>query len=145
MANKEIITIKRTATIREAAHSMRELHVGNVIVVEDQTGGKTKPIGILTDRDIVMEVIAQDLDPEDVSVEDIMARELCLVNERDPLEVVIKKMKRFSVGRLPVVDKDNNLCGIISRHDLLKITLKLLNSLSAITWKQMDKESKLRL
>ena len=67
------------------------------------------------------------------------------LDQENNLEVVIKKMKRFSVGRLPVVDKDNNLCGIISRHDLLKITLKLLNSLSAITWKQMDKESKLRL
>jgi CBS domain-containing protein len=96
---------------------MRALHVGDVVVADTQR----RPIGILTDRDIVVSAVAQS--PDRLSallVSDVMTGNLVLARETDSIESSIKAMKTHGVRRLPVVDADGELVGILTVDDLVR-------------------------
>ena len=82
LCNREVVTTGRDTGITEAAKLMRDHHVGSLVVVEEKDG-RPEPVGILTDRDIVMEVIAEDVGVADVAVGDVMSYALLKVNEKD--------------------------------------------------------------
>lgn len=103
-----------------AAQLMREDHVGAMVVVDEQNG--TRHVrGILTDRDIVMAVVATGLDPEPLRVEDIMSEHLVTANESDSLLDVTQAMREHGVRRMPVVGQHEELMGIVTLDDVLKI------------------------
>ncbi len=97
---------------------MRQHHVGD-LVVTDEIGGKRKPIGIVTDRDIVVETLALGLDPAELSIEDIMGQPLVTVREQDGILETIRKMRAKGIRRLPLVDADGVLAGIVTVDDLI--------------------------
>jgi len=116
---KVTVGYKHTSLVA-AAQLMREDHVGSMVVVEEQNGTR-RVRGILTDRDIVMAVVATGLHPEPLRVEDIMSDHLVTVNESDSLLELTRAMRQHGVRRMPVVGLQDELMGIVTMDDVLKI------------------------
>lgn len=106
-------TIQPTASVMEAAHIMRKSDVGDVIVVE----GK-RLFGILTDRDIVVRVLAEGRDPEITPVSDVCSRELTAVGPTDSIGTTVRVMREKAIRRLPVVEESGEVIGIVSLGDV---------------------------
>jgi CBS domain-containing protein len=121
LCSAEAVSVEPTASLREAAFLMRNAHVGALVVVE-KPGGARRPLGILTDRDIVVAVIAvPGARPEGIRVCDAMSAPPILARaDEDPWEV-INRMREHGVRRLPVVDGEGALAGIVSAQDLLEL------------------------
>ena len=112
-----VITAHPDETVVEAAGRMRRHHVGNVVVADTQR----RPRGILTDRDIVVSAVAQS--PERLPallVRDVMTGPLVLARDTDGVETAIRTMKEHGVRRLPVVDADGELVGILTMDDVVR-------------------------
>lgn len=113
----KVIHIGVSASVREAAALMRKRHVG-ALVVTDQPDGEQVPIGILTDRDIVVAVIAPDVDIGALTVGDVMTRDLVTCTEDQELFDVIQVMRERGVRRLPVLNAKGGLTGIVTADDV---------------------------
>ncbi len=120
ICSRSVIFVARDATVGLAAQLMRRHHVGTVVVVDDTNGGRV-PVGIVTDRDIVIEVNAAGLDQNVITVGDIMAPELVTVREGDDLLHTLGVMRYKGLRRLPVVDDSGTLVGIVSMDDVLEV------------------------
>jgi len=92
LCNREVVVVHKGENALEAAKLMRQYHVGDVVVVEDRDDRKV-PAGILTDRDIVIELVAEQVDPESVTVEDVMSDQLLVINESDELLDTMEQMR----------------------------------------------------
>ena len=126
----------RDETVQGAALLMRRQHVGDVIVV-DQFDGASVPVGILTDRDIVVSVIAPGLDPASLQVGDLMSDDLLTARDSDDVYETIERMRLCGIRRVPVVDANGNLAGIVSADDLLEFLAEEMGELSRISpWQQ---------
>jgi len=113
-----VVTVTRDTTVAAAAALMRSHHVGSVVLVED-VAGVTKPVGMLTDRDIVVEVVAAGLDPHAITAGEIVQRPVAVVGVETSCSDVVREMAINGVRRLPVVRKDGTLAGIVSLDDVL--------------------------
>jgi CBS domain-containing protein len=134
---REVVIIRKDDTVIEAARLMRDHHVGDLVVVEE-TEGQRIPVGILTDRDIVLEVIAKEADylPA-LTVGDIMSMELLTVPDDENLADALKRMCSRGVRRIPVVNKSGSLEGILSIDDLLEQLCEELTDITKlIAWQQ---------
>lgn len=116
--NREVVTARRDMDARDAARLMRDRRVGALVVVGH--GDEPRPVGIVTDRDLAVEVLAQDAAPQAVKLEDLMARELVTASLEDGLWETLERMALHGLRRLPVVTRDNVLCGILSVDDVVK-------------------------
>jgi CBS domain-containing protein len=116
LCKRPVVTTSPEATLSDVAKRMRASHVGCVVVVDPAR----KPIGIITDRDIVVEVIAADLDPRTLRVEEVMTRHPTLALESDDASWSLKVMRDRGVRRLPVMDDAGELVGIVALDDLLE-------------------------
>lgn len=115
----KVIVISFGKTTLDVAKLMKKNSVGSVIVVEDKAGKHAK--GIITERDIVYKVLSRDLDPKETSVEQIMSKPLRVVKPDTTIEEAAKAMKENKIKRLPVVSENNELIGIVSEGDIMKI------------------------
>lgn len=106
-------TLPESTTVREAAEAMRANDIGDVVVVDDN--GKLS--GILTDRDIVVRVVAEGRDPRATRIGDIASRDLTAVSPDDPVDRAVQLMRDKAIRRLPAVDKGKPV-GIVSIGDL---------------------------
>ena len=141
--NREVAIITAHESVLAAAKVMRQQHVGDVVVVEHK-GGLTIPIGILTDRDIVLEVIAKDVSLDAVSTGDIMSRDLLLAKETDAVPNIVNQMRTKGVRRVPVVNEQGGLEGIFSLDDLLELLTEQLNDFVSVIHKETNREQRLR-
>ena len=123
LCQRDIVAVGRDDTAFKAAELMRQNHVGHVLVVENKHG-ITTPAGIVTDRDIVIEIVATDLDPHVITVGDIMLPHLCTIDEDAEIFTAIRLMNGKGIRRLPVTDKDGSLVGILTLDDLLQTIAK---------------------
>lgn len=139
LCSRDVVFTTRNATVQSAAKLMRHYHVGTVVVVDD-TDGKRIPVGIVTDRDVVVEINALDLDPNVITVEDIMSRELVTVREQEGLLDSMEVMRYKGVRRLPVVDRAGNLAGILSIDDLLEALSEQMTELTRIVGRERAHE-----
>ena len=133
--NREVIVAEKSSTVQEVAKLMRQHHVGDVVIV-DSSGGKAKPIGILTDRDIVIELIACDVTPDAVCAQDVMSYELVTAREEDSIWDTLQTMRAKGIRRIPVVNEAGGLEGILSVDDLLELFAEELNLLSKIPFRE---------
>ena len=140
ICNREVITVQRDATVLHAAVLMRQYHVGDVVVIENRKN-KTVPIGIVTDRDIVVELVATELDCKVITVGDIITK-LIVVKDSAGVFEAIQLMVNKGVRRLPVVDDDGGLVGIITLDDLLLLLSKELATLTKLAAKLVSREQK---
>ena len=111
---KPIITILPRQTVHEAALQMREHHVGAVVVVDED-----RPVGIITDRDIVLRAVVEGRDPKTTSIGDIMSRDLAVLRRDDKIDDAIISIKKAGVRRLPIVDENGKPIGMITLDDLV--------------------------
>ncbi|MGG7056001.1 CBS domain-containing protein [Nitrosomonas sp. ANs5] len=143
ICRREVVVIKPKETVLEAAKLMRQHHVGNVLVVSEDDSHRV-PVGIVTDRDLVVEIIAPELDPSTITVGDIMAPDLVTIQENAGIFEALQFMRAKGVRRLPVVDKDGKLAGIVTLDDLLALLSEELDALSKLIALEQRKESNTR-
>lgn len=141
--NRDVVVVDKTESVRQAINLMRKNHVGDVVVVEMQDNASI-PLGILTDRDIVVEVLAEDVDLDAVNVADVMSYQLVTINEDTKLMDAIKQMRIKGVRRLPVVNESGELQGILSVDDLLELIVEQLSDIVALVSKEITNEVKSR-
>lgn len=143
ICNREVVVIRSDESVQEAAKLMRQHHVGDVIIVEEQKGIR-KPTGIVTDRDIVVEIMATELDPAVITVGDITIAKLITVKESTGIFETIQYMRRKAVRRSPVIDDRGGLVGIITLDDILQLLSEELSELAKLVGREIDKETKQR-
>lgn len=143
ICNREVIVIQRDGTIVEAAKLMRQYHVGAVIVVEKRNGLQV-PAGIVTDRDLVVEILATGLDENVITVGDIMAPEVFTIKESAATDEAIEFMRRKTIRRLPVVDDAGELTGILTLDDALQLLSEELLDLAKLVRYEQKKETRHR-
>lgn len=143
ICTREVIIANRSDSALEIAKIMRQYHVGDVIVV-DHSNDKNIPVGIVTDRDIVLELVAKEIDVSGVTAGDIMSTDLLITNEHEELSGVIQGMQLKGVRRVPVVDKQGGLLGIVSEDDLIEIIGEQLNNLVSLVNKGEHREHVMR-
>ena len=140
ICTRDVVVATRDITVRNAAKLMREYHVGCIVLVEEQ-GGKRKPCGILTDRDIVVAVTALGLDAEVIRAGDVAAKELLELSETAGIAETVAVMRMKGVRRLPVVDKNGTLIGIIAADDVLGLLAEELQGLATMVAREHRKEN----
>ncbi len=106
-------------TVSGAARLMRERHVGDLVVVDDPDGDHT-PLGMVSDRDLVIEALARDLDPARTLVHEIMSAPVVVAGSTEDVSEAIKRMRIHGVRRVPVMSEDRKLVGIVCVDDLIK-------------------------
>lgn len=143
ICNRDTVIVKRDNTVLEAAQLMRQHHVGDVVVVEERDGARI-PVGIVTDRDLVVEIMATELDPGVITVGDIMEQELATVKESVGVFEAIQYMRSKTVRRLPIVNEKSELVGILSLDDLLELLSEELLAVAKLVNYQRQKETRLR-
>ena len=141
--NRNVSIIGRGDSIIKAAKLMREHHVGDLLVVESRNGERA-PIGIITDRDIVVEVIAEEADMEAITIEDVMSYKLIIAHENDDLMSTIKRMRMNAIRRIPIVNQAGGLVGILSIDDILDVITEQLMDIDQIIVNEQDKEREIR-
>jgi len=133
----------RATTLNGAAKLMRENHVGSLVVV-DEVAGLRIVVGILTDRDIVTAVVASDLDPGALRVEDVMSTDLVTAREDDSLIDLVRTMRRKGVRRIPVVGGQGELVGVVTLDDVLDILAQELGLLVTAIDSEGKRERQMR-
>ena len=143
ICNREVVIVQRDTTIQEAAKLMRSHHVGALVVVRE-VAGKRHPVGLITDRDLVIEVLAPELDASVITVGDIMLPKPATVPEATGVFEAIQFMRDKAVRRLPVVDEHGALIGIVALDDLLSLLADELSELSMLVTREQKKEMESR-
>jgi CBS domain-containing protein len=123
--NKCVVAIASSADAADAAKLMRTHHVG-FLVVHREGDVLRKPVGVLTDRDLVLGVMARDVDPYAVTVEDIMSRQPLTANESDGLNDLLQGLRLAGFRRAPVVDARGALIGIMTIDDAIEVITGLM-------------------
>jgi CBS domain-containing protein len=123
---------------------MREYHVGDLIVVKED-GSKRFPVGIVTDRDIVIEILAQEVDPESVTIRDVMSFDLVTVKEKESVRDAVERMRSKGVRRIPVVDDSGFLQGILTADDLIEIYAEQMDDLRNLIAREQKRERENRV
>ena len=141
--NREVVIADKTTSLVEIAQLMRQQHVGCVVVTESQAENNI-PLGIITDRDIVLEIVAPQLDLESVAVVDVMSRDLLLAREVDGLWETLKRMRSRGVRRVPVINDERVLVGILTVDDILEILANEFSELVTLMNKERRKEEAVR-
>lgn len=116
----DVVCCGRTTTVVEAARIMRKHHIGDLIVVDDPDGVRS-PVGILTDRDIVVEVLGNDRDPAKTQVADVMSSKLVIAGASEDTSVAVERMHKHGVRRVPVVNPGGSLIGVFTLDDAIKL------------------------
>ena len=140
ICNREAITVRRGGSALDAARLMRQHHIGDVLVVEDR-GGVRVPIGIVTDRDLVVEIMASELNQKLIAVGDFMVPELATIKENAGVFEAIQYMRAKGVRRLPVVDDSGGLVGILTLDDLLELLAEELLALAKLVAHEQKMET----
>ncbi len=135
VCRKEVVTVSPQTNLLEVAKLLRSQHVGSVVVVEEH-----RPVGILTDRDIVVKVVAEEKDPKVIQAYEIMTTNPALVNiNLDPLDAT-RIMRDRGLRRLPVVDENRHLLGILTLDDVLDLLGKEAANLAEAVHTELAKE-----
>ncbi len=104
---------------------MRDENIGSVVVARDR-----QPLGIVTDRDLAVRVVAEGRDPDKLLLSDVMTDEPIFIGDDRSLDQAVAAMRDLAIRRVPVVDADGRLCGIISMDDVLILLADQLGSLA---------------
>lgn len=135
----EVAYCTRDTTVLEAARLMREKHIGDLVIVDDPNDELT-PVGLITDRDLVVKVLGTELSPGKTRVGEIMRTPLVTASDAEDSNVAITRMRNHGVRRLPVTGRHGKLVGIVTLDDLLKRLRSEVDSLLDIVSKEQDQE-----
>lgn len=145
ICSRDVVVAHRDDTIAEAARRIRTRHVGTLVVVDTEPGGHV-PLGMVTDRDIVVSVLADDGEHIDMlRVSDVMSRELVIAREQEDLAEALKRMRLHGIRRLPVVNDRGHLVGILAFDDLIEHVTRELEDLAALVGREQEREREVRV
>lgn len=112
-----VVSTQATVSVREAAEAMRQHHVGALVVVEKPNGERI-PVGIVTDRDIVVAVVATGGNADKLTLGEIISKPVATCTESEGLFAAILTMRERGVRRLPVLNAKGGLAGMVSADDI---------------------------
>ncbi|MFZ9595438.1 MAG: CBS domain-containing protein [Bdellovibrionia bacterium] len=135
--NRKIVSVQPQAKLTEVAKQMADHDVGAVLVLKEG-----KPIGIVTDRDLVIQCIGKGHRADECPVEDVMTSNVQCVRETDGIFDCIRAMKSSAIRRLPVINDQGNAVGVISFGDLLSVLGREFADLVETTTPYFDQEKK---
>ncbi len=130
-------------TALEAAHLMRRKHTGDLVVIDDDEV-RPAPVGIVTDRDIVVEVLAKGLDPAVTTVGSVIRTPVVVAQGTEDSSIVLERMRAHGIRRIPVVGTGGKLIGIVTVDDLLKRLAMEANLLTEIVSQEQNHEARAR-
>jgi CBS domain-containing protein len=143
ICNREVVIAEKKLSIKEAAGLMRSHHVGDLVVVEEKAG-RRQPVGVVTDRDIVVEVVAAGVNPEALTVADIMGPDVATVHESEGVFEALRYMRNKGVRRMPVTDREGGLIGILTLDDLLSLLAEEMTELAKLVSHERKREAAAR-
>jgi len=143
VCSRDLVTCDRRTTVPEAARLMRTAHVGALVIAAEVAGARA-PVGIVTDRDLVVEVLAAGLDPATLQVGDLIGPELVTAGMAEGVFEVLQRMHAAGVRRIPVVDDDGALVGIATADDILQYLAAELQQLSRLVSTEQAREQQAR-
>ncbi len=139
ICSRGVVIANPDDSLRTVAALMRVHHVGSVVVTRDDAG-LCRPLGIITDRDIVLALVAKDVSPDAVSAGDVMSEPLETLDETDEVWTTLEHMRSRGVRRLPVLGAQGELVGIVSTDDLLELVAEELSGLARIIGREQRQE-----
>lgn len=139
ICSRGVVIANPDDSLRTVAELMRVHHVGSVVVTRDDAG-LCRPLGIITDRDIVLALVAKDVSPDAVRAGDVMSEPLETINESDEVWQALERMRSRGVRRLPVLGVHGELVGIVSADDLLELVAEEIASLARIIGREQRQE-----
>lgn len=144
LCQREVVIAEGAEPVTAAAALMRHHHVGDIVVVRREAHGNV-PVGVLTDRDLVVEVLAQAIDEvHRLTIGDVVARDLECVGEDCEFDEVLRLMHDRGIRRVPVVSPAGALVGIITFDDIVGVFAEQLAALSAVVRLQTRREVRAR-
>ena len=138
-----VITVDREIDIVAAATVMRDNHIGYLIVTDASADGSS-PLGVLTDRDIVVKVTAKDVDPHTLTVGDVMTPEPLTAAEDDGISETLHRMRQLGVRRVPVVGARGQVTGVLSIDDVVDHLVNQLGDVAGSIRNELELEETLR-
>ena len=139
ICTREVAIAFRHTDLVTAARLMREYHVGALVVV-DETHGLRTVAGLLTDRDIVISVVAPELQPDKLTVGDVMSAKPVTAAEDASLIDVLRSMRAHGVRRIPVVAPQQVLIGLVTLDDILEVLAQELGMMAATIGRGIERE-----
>lgn len=130
ICTRRVITAHPRLDVQAAAELMRQEHVGFLVVVPEELHGPQPPLGVITDRDITIAVVAKRADPAALRVGDVMSIQPVLVGESEPVDGAMRTMRRAGIRRAPVVNGRGEVIGVLSLDDLIEFVAREMESLS---------------
>ncbi|HEY9024375.1 MAG TPA: CBS domain-containing protein [Burkholderiaceae bacterium] len=140
ICSRSVVTCRRETRIADLARMMRDQHVGSVVVVEAQDGPRPRPVGVVTDRHIVVQVVAAGADAASLVAGDLIVGGLVRANESETLHDALWHMRGRGIRRLPVVDDHDGLVGVITADDLTRALAEALLDLAGTSSHQIASE-----
>jgi len=145
ICSRNVVTVRELDELTAAAQLMRQKHIGYLVVIEPKVGDNAlAPVGVITDRDIVVGVVARETDPRALKVGDLMTRQPVLAREESPVSAALHHMREIGVRRLPVVDRGGGLIGVLSLDDVLEGLAEELMDVASSIRHELKVESALR-
>jgi CBS domain-containing protein len=138
ICSRDVVFVARNESCAQAARLMREHHVGSLVVVQENE--RRVPVGMLTDRDLAVGVMALGLDPEKTIAEAAMRPDVVVVREDEGIGRAIALMRNRGVRRLPVVDEAGTLVGMLAADDLIELFADEMSGLAAMLAKSPRRE-----
>jgi CBS domain-containing protein len=132
---RDVVTAEPGDSAGEVAKRMADHNVGNVIVVVQRPAGLPRPIGIVTDRDLVVRLLARSL-PASTPIVEVMQRDLVSAFDDDDVEHVVAKMRAHGIRRVPIIDRGGGLQGMLSLDDVLGWMRDELDAAASVTDRQ---------
>jgi CBS domain-containing protein len=128
MPKREVVTvdINDNPSVLDVAKLMAKHRIGSVVVVEDNNNNNNNPIGIITERDIIKKVSAQNKVADQVAVRHIMSSPLIAVRSVDSIDTAAEAMAKNKVKRLVVLEQDGAMIGVLSVSDITKKLAKIM-------------------
>ena len=143
ICNRNVVIASRDTSITQLAQLMREHHVGSIVITEVQNECNI-PVGIITDRDLVIELLSKEIEPSSVATGDVMSTELITVRESNHVYDTLKLMRGKGIRRVPVVNDEKVLIGIVTVDDLLDVVISELDDIVNIVAIEQKREKQLR-
>lgn len=113
---KDPVCCLPTDSVAKAAELMKTENIGSIPIIESEHSQKL--VGIVTDRDLALKIVAEALDAKSTTVEMVMTHEVVTCHADDELQKALEAMAKHQLRRIPVVDKDNKILGIIAQADV---------------------------
>lgn len=130
-------------SLTEAARLMRQRHSGDLIVV-DNADENREPVGVITDRDIVIEGVAQGKNPDQTKVRDIMSKRVVVASAAEDLSAAIDRMRAHGVRRIPVLDDEQRVIGVVALDDVVRLHAEQAAAILDVITKQQTREKRTR-